>query len=166
MVFSGFFDFELEVHMADRVKNPSPRRERDLQMDLDLPRPYPRVQKDFHLPSRTRQSETASTDLGKLVQRYKLAGGLPPSTLTYGDVSDFPADRLEALQRVASAKEAFDALPLLVRNACGFDPRRLEEWVVGNPDLAREAGLLKPRDPEPSSPAKPASSADAGEGQE
>lgn len=131
-------------------------------------RPYPRVQKVFNKPSLTRQSEMASTDLHGLVRRYGMSGGIPPSSLRFGDVTGLPESRLEAFERIQQAKEAFDALPLKVRQAVGHDSRRLEDWIVANPELARELlndhmEPVQPAVPKPS-PANPTSSGGAGEG--
>lgn len=120
-------------------------------------RPYPRVQVEFTEPTRTRHSESVYTDLNTIVAKYQKAGALPPSDLLYGDVSDFPVDRLEALQRIDAAREAFESLPFKVRQAVDHDPRLLEQWIAANPAQAREFGLLRPVDlaPQPSSPETP-----------
>lgn len=135
------------------------------KLDAQSPnlRPYPRVGKTFTKPSKTRVSEMASTDLGALVRRFKMAGGIPPSQLRFGDVSGLPTSRLEAMTRIDAAMDAFNELPLKVRQAVNHDPRRLEDWLVSNPQLAAEYGLVTISD-EKSSPANPTSSGGAGEG--
>lgn len=128
-------------------------------------RPYPRVQKHFYKPSLTRRSEMPSTDLKALVRRYQQAGALPPSQLQYGDVSALPKSRLEAMEALEAAREAFQSLPLKVRQAVNHDPRLLEQWIVANPQLAVEYGLAV-EVPKSSSPANPSSSGGAGEGKD
>lgn len=141
---------------ADKVRSPEEPVAR---------RAAPRVQLEFHLPTRTRGSETPATDLHSIVARYQRVGALPPSTLQYADVSDVPTSRLEAMEVLDRAKAAFESIPLKVRQAINHDPRGLEAWIVSNPVKARKYGLLaeKPQ-PKPSSPENPASSGDPGEG--
>lgn len=133
--------------------------------DTDPVRPYPRVSLEFTEPSRTRGSETPSTDLQTIVNRYRQVGALPPSTLQYGDATELPTSRLEAMEIIASAAAAFADLPLKVRQAVNHDPRNLEAWIKGNPELARQYGLFDdPKQPSPSE--NPPSSGDPGEGEE
>lgn len=125
--------------------------------DMVLPeRPRPRYQKFFEKPSRTRASEAHGTDLKALVERFRISGASPPP-MQYGDASGLPQSRLEAMQLMSDAAEAFQSLPLKVRQAISHDPRRLEEWIFNNPDLAREHGLLAELSPQ-SSPESPPSS--------
>lgn len=137
------------------------------KLDVQSPdlRPYSRVQKFFYKPSKTRASEMPSTDLKRLVQRFQLAGGLPPSHLSYGDATGYPGSKLEAMQAIERARDAFAGLPLKVRQAVGHDPRNLEDWIRSNPQLAADAGLITLPDSDKSSPAKPTSSGGAGEGE-
>lgn len=134
---------------------------------LEGGRPFPRVQLEFKLPSKTRASELANTDLKTLVNRFRLAGALPPNHLSYGDTTQFPTTRLEAMEKLQAAADAFSAFPLKVRQALNHDPRNLTPaWVGANPQLAYEAGLIElPKAPAPS-PANPTSSGGAGEGKE
>nr|QJB20486.1 MAG: internal scaffolding protein [Microvirus sp.] len=138
--------------MADKVKVPL--------------RPYPRVSLQFKKPSKTRASEMASTNLKALVERFRISGQAPPP-MQFGDATGLPGSRLEAMERLQAAQDAFNDLPFKVRQAVGHDPRGLEAWIASNPQLAAEYGLLEPVSPppQPSSPAKQASSADAGEGE-
>lgn len=129
---------------------------------LDESRPYPRVSKGFNNPSKTRQSEMANTDLKKLVERFRISGQLPPPQ-RYLDVSTLPKSRLEAFQAMQAGAEAFESLPLKVRQAVNHDPRGLEDWILGNPQLAAEYGLLENLSTPPS-PENPTSSGDPGEG--
>lgn len=151
--------------MAQKTKVPLGFDDRvDPDFSVAVHRPFPRVQKHFTRPSKTRQSEIASVDLKSIVRRYQQAGALPPSSLQFADVSNLPKDRLEAMNVISDALEAFQDLPLKVRQAVGHDPRLLEEWIRSNPQLAVEAGLLIPQDsPKSSSPKAPASSSGAGE---
>jgi len=126
-------------------------------------RPHPRVQLEFKLPSRTRQSETAATDLNAIVARHRKAGMPFPDDKPYGDVTNMPKDRLEALGQIQAAREAFESLPFKVRQAVNHDPRRLEEWLVNNPELARSYGMLRPK-VDPSSPPENQSSSGTDEG--
>lgn len=144
--------------MAKKTKKPF--------LDLtEASRPYPRVQKHFTPgTSKTRRSEMPSTDLKSIVRRYNLSGGIPPSQLQYGDVTGLPGSKLEGLILIEEAMEAFRELPLAVRQAIGHDPRALEAWIVSNPQLAIEHGLLKPKTPLKSSPVNLTSSADEEEG--
>lgn len=152
--------------MADKVKKLKLDQAFNAVSDMPPARPYPRVVKVFTKPSKTRASEMASTDLKSLVHRFRLSGQSPPP-MQYADFTGMPQSRLEAMQRLQDAREAFEALPLKVRQAVGHDPRGLEAWIYSNPKLAAEYGLLEPvSQPAPSSsPAKQASSADAGEGE-
>lgn len=127
-------------------------------------RPHRRVSVDFVLPTRTRHSETAATDLKSIVARYQKVGSLPPMDMQFGDVSELPTDRLEAMEIMAAAAAAFADLPFKVRQAINHDPRLLEQWIVGNPAQAREYGLLAPL-PQQASPPKAPSSSGTDEGE-
>lgn len=127
----------------------------DSKRQAAVKRPSRRVQLEFTLPTRTRGSETASTDLKTIVRRYQQVGALPPSHLQFGDATELPASRLEAMEIIAQARAAFESLPLKVRQAIDHDPRRLEDWMNSNPDLAREYGLFTEASPQPSPPPSP-----------
>jgi len=113
--------------------------------------------------TRTRRSEMAGTSLHSLVAKYQRAGALPPSNLRHGDSTLVPKSRLDALLSIQEAAERFQELPLKVRQAIGHDPRRLEDWIVSNPQLALEHGLLVERPLKSSFPQAAASSSGAGE---
>lgn len=120
----------------------------------------PRVQKVFNKPSKTRASEVANTNLKALVDRFRLSGGFAPP-MQYGDVSDLPTSRLEAMEVIQAASDAFYDLPLKVRQAVGHDPRNLDTFIAGNPELARQFGLLAQAST-PTIPAEQSQPADAG----
>lgn len=129
--------------------------ETDVVID-GIVRPYPRIQKTFYEPSLTRASEAAHTDLKKLVERFRISGQAPPPQ-NFGDVSSLPQSRLEAMERMQDGLDAFAGLPLKVRQAVGHDPRQLEAWIAGNPQLAFEFGLMA-ETYTPPSPENPTSS--------
>lgn len=132
------------------------------KVKVDESRPFPRVSKGFSKPSKTRQSEMVNTDLKKLVERFRISGqSAPPQRFL--DVSTLPKSRLEAFEAMQAGREAFESLPLKVRQAVDHDPRRLEDWILGNPQLAAEHGLLENLQTPPS-PENPSSSGDPGEG--
>lgn len=121
-------------------------------------RPFPRVQVEFTEPTRTRNSETPSTDLKSIVARYQKVGALPPMDMQFGDLTDLPTTRLDAMELMAAGAAAFADLPFKIRQAINHDPRLLEQWIVANPDQARSAGLLKQAVPQSSPPETPSSS--------
>ena len=115
--------------------------------------------KVFTVASRTLQSEVPMTDLNGLLHRYREAQNFPErSGNSYGDVSDYPKDKLEALlaaaEQTQNAVEAFKSLPMDIRIACGHDPRNLDLWLQAHPG-AFDA-YSKTEEPVPAEPSEDA----------
>lgn len=141
--------------MADKVKK----------------RPYPRVALRFEQPTRTRHSEAAALHLPSIVARYAprdIRGRIDLDALVqdpsrqYGDVTDLPTSRLEAMERIRDSIEAFQELPFKLRQSINHDPRLLEQWIVANPQQAFEYGLLQPHPQSSPPPSPPSSGTDEG----
>lgn len=98
--------------------------------------------------SRTQQSFRDECDINVLVQRFGLSGELPTGVRmpTYGDyteVSDFKS----AMDAIAHANEAFDAMPANVRARFNNDPAAFVDFCsdVANRDEAVKLGLVLPQ---------------------
>lgn len=107
-----------------------------------------------HDESMTQQG-APDADLNVLMDRMGLKdGSVLPATLGvtdpryYGDFTDMPTDLREALDRVHTAEELFNALPAKLRNRFSNDPLSLYNWVndASNLDEAIKLGLLARRE--------------------
>lgn len=106
--------------------------------------------------SRTKQADSATTDLKAIVNKYITHGQpLPERDLHYGDftnVSDYHA----AHNRMIEAQEQFAALPAAVRRHCENDPGKFLDLVF-DPDRRgelEELGMVPERAPAGAPPAK------------
>lgn len=105
-----------------------------------------RVQYFSEAPSKTDQSFKQDCDVNNIMARFIKTGQvnhLAKGTAAYHDVSEVP-DLDEALNIVAKAQEAFDALPATVRRRFGNSPTEMVNFLV-DPKNAQEAhnlGLL------------------------
>lgn len=95
--------------------------------------------------SLARESFAQECDINEIVRRFGLTGQLPtgavvPTYLDFEDVFDYHS----AMNAVAAAGEAFDALPAEVRARFGNDPGALVEFVSqeGNRAEAERLGLV------------------------
>lgn len=104
-------------------------------------------------PSRTKQAHVDECDINKIVARIR-KNGFAPLNLSemrgafYGDVTNAPADYMEAQALVMRVETTFAALPAEIREKFGNNPAELAKAVI-NP-LRREEmekmGLIKPED--------------------
>lgn len=97
--------------------------------------------------TRTQQHFKDECDINTIVRRFGVTGELPVGTRapTYGDftgVSDFQT----AMNAVARANEAFDALPASWRKRFDHDPQKFLEFCekAENRDEAVRLGLVMP----------------------
>lgn len=95
--------------------------------------------------SLTKQSFASEVDINTIVDRFGLSGELPVGVRmpVYGDftgVSDFHS----AVNAVAKANEAFDAMPAKVRARFKNDPAEFLEFVADANNIveARKLGLV------------------------
>lgn len=102
-----------------------------------------RVQKNFALPSRTKQSFKDECDINKIMKRFKKTVGTDYLNRfqgyldgRYGDFSEV-ADYRSALHQVRQAEEVFMALPAKVRGRFSNDPAQFLDFVQ-NPNNAEE----------------------------
>lgn len=117
----------------------------------------------FSKPSRTKQSFREECDINKLMARYAKIGVspfLPPDFSKFGDFTN-PPEYQDALNRVISANQMFEALPARIRERFLNDPAKFLAFVSDpkNTDEARVLGILNP-----SPPAEPPLPPDGGEG--
>lgn len=98
--------------------------------------------------SLTKQSFKAECDINEIVRRFGLTGELPIGVRapTYGDFADV-FDYHSAMNAIARAGEAFDAMPAEVRARFHNDPGEFLEFVNndGNRDEAVKLGLVLPK---------------------
>lgn len=78
----------------------------------------------FNDPSLTKLQFAADCDLSNIVKRFIKTGELPNqvSRPTIGDASELPSDFFAALSPAVQAAQAFEQLPLEVRNEFNNDP--------------------------------------------
>ncbi len=105
-------------------------------------------------PGRTRQSFAADADMNNIYSKYQRNGILgdpsaPVRKMFFGDFTD--VDFNASANKLASVKQAFDALPSNVRDRFDNDPAQLLDFIVdpANKDEAVELGLLELPAPEP-----------------
>jgi len=98
-------------------------------------------------PTRAQQQFRDECDINTLVRRFGVTGKIPVSPLPpkYGDftgVNDFHT----AVNSIAAANEAFDALPAAVRSRFHNDPGEFVEFVTTASNRAEleKMGLLVP----------------------
>lgn len=124
---------------------------------------------DFNDPegqslSRTKQAFKEECDINVIIQKWQSTGITDhinlarPSYLDY----DTPDDYLDAVNRVISAQNSFDALPSAVRSRFQNDPQQLLAFLQdgNNHEEAQSLGLLEEAatpapTPAPASPAEP-----------
>ena len=128
--------------------------------------PRVRVQFDFLQPSRTQQHFKDECDIDRILTKYSQTGFLvdplaPRRDFLFGDFSE-SVSFMDAQNRIARVREAFDSLPSQIRDRFANDPYRLLSWLEdsNNTEEAVKLGLLpesslpKP-DPVPADPVKP-----------
>lgn len=96
----------------------------------------------FRDASRAKQSFKEEADINTIVRRFGVTGELPSGVRvpSYGDfsgVSDFHS----AMNVVAQANEAFDAMPAAVRKRFDHDPGKFLDFVADRKNLEEAARL-------------------------
>lgn len=109
--------------------------------------------------SRTQQHFKDECDIDRILKKYSATGFLvdplaPRRQPLFGDFSE-SMSFMEAQNRVAAVREAFEALPSALRDRFANDPYRLLAWCEdpANFEEAVELGLLTPppkKEPAPS----------------
>lgn len=96
--------------------------------------------------SMTKQSFAEECDINTIVKRFRLTGEMPtdvrmPEFGDYKDVKDFHT----AMNAVALANEAFDAMPAEVRAKFQNDPAKFVDFCLddANYEEAKKLGLVK-----------------------
>lgn len=102
-------------------------------------------------PSLTKQSFRDEVDINTIVRRFGLTGELPTGVAvpSYGDYSGV-VDFHTAMNAVAKANEAFDAMPGEVRARFHNDPQEFLEFFAdeANRGEAEKLGLVVPKKPD------------------
>ena len=114
--------------------------------------------------SLARQEFREECDINTIVARFGLSGELPSGVVApqYGDFRSIGSYH-DAMNAVARANEAFDAMPAEVRSRFQNDPGQFVDFV-GNPENRLEAekmGLVVPRPQVEPAAAAPGSDAPA-----
>lgn len=106
-----------------------------------------RVQVVFKDVSLAEQSSLEETDINTIVRRFGLTGELPTGVRqpTYGDYEDV-MDYHTAMNAIAEANEAFEAMPADVRRRFDNDPGKFVDFCSdeANRDEAAKLGLVLP----------------------
>lgn len=114
--------------------------------------------------SLTQQSFKEESDINTIVERFGLTGQLPDNVLPpqYGDFTGV-VDYHSAMNAVAQAGEAFDALPAVMRARFGNDPANLIAFLEDPSNQAEAVSLGLVNAPSaPSLPVSVPSGTDAG----
>ena len=95
--------------------------------------PRVRVQFDFLQPSRTQQHFKDECDIDRILTKYSQTGFLvdplaPRRDFLFGDFSE-SVSFMDAQNRIARVREAFDSLPSQIRDRFANDPYRLLSWL-------------------------------------
>nr|QJB19616.1 MAG: internal scaffolding protein [Microvirus sp.] len=107
----------------------------------------------FTQPSKTKQAHLQECDINKIVARIR-KNGFAPLNLSemrgafYGDVTNAPADYMEAQALVMRVETTFAALPAEIREKFGNNPAELAK-AVANPSRREELekmGLVQPEE--------------------
>lgn len=117
----------------------------------ELNHPRPRV--DFsQSPSMTRQEFAAEANVNNLLKRYATTGAFyDPLTMAranrkplFGDFTHF-ADFTACQNAIIEAQNAFDALPVEIREKFNYDPGKLIDWLSddANREEAIKLGLIE-----------------------
>lgn len=100
-------------------------------------------------PSMAKQSFAEEVDINTIVRRFGISGQLPvgvrmPSYEDFTEVHDFKS----AMDAIALAREAFDAMPAHVRERFDNDPAKFVDFTSddGNLAEARKLGLVPPEE--------------------
>lgn len=99
--------------------------------------------------SLTDQSGVAAADIRNIVNRH-IKSGVPFQGVNWGETNFVGCDDyMSAMNKIADADEAFEALPSKVRKRFANDPARLLEFVsnADNYDEALKLGLVRKREP-------------------
>lgn len=112
-----------------------------------------RSQKHFSTTGQTKQEFKEECSISAMIQKYQQKNIMPavnPNLPKYGDFSNVPTLH-EAVNQIAAARDAFMALPSLVRRRFGNDPSELVEYLKDpeNEAEAVELGLATARAIEP-----------------
>lgn len=111
--------------------------------------------------SLAKQSFAEECDINTIVKRFGLTGKLPEGVRmpTYGDFTGLQ-DFHQAMNAIAMANEAFDAMPAHVRSRFDNDPGKFVDFCSNkdNLDEARKLGLVAPQEAPGAAPGAPAGS--------
>lgn len=86
----------------------------------------------FTMPSRTKQSELADSDINNIMARYATTGQLPamrdPSKAIYGDFAQIE-DYQTSLAKVMEAEDKFNSLPSELRRKFDYSPQKMIDFI-------------------------------------
>lgn len=100
-------------------------------------------------PHLTVQDQVRDCDINEIVKRFTIQDLTNQvKAAPFADVSILPNDYQEALNLVLSAEDAFDALPVAVRDRFGYNPGAVLAFVSDNRnyDEAVKLGLVRPKE--------------------
>lgn len=125
---------------------------------------------DFHEGIGADQSFVEECDINTIMARIVESGDPSPLLVdgkVFGDVdvTELPADFMQAQMLIAEANQAFDQLPLRIRQRFNFQPSALVDFLgdAGNLDEAVRLGLaVRPSDVPATPPAAASSAAASG----
>lgn len=99
-------------------------------------------------PSMAKQAFKAECDINTIVRRFGVTGELPTGVRmpTYGDYTGL-TDYHTALNAIAQANEAFDAMPAEIRKRFNNNPGEFVDFCSdeANRDEAMKLGLIVPK---------------------
>lgn len=113
-----------------------------------------KVVKEFHEPSRVKQSFARECDINNIMARYEKDGLISHVNRVEGRYGDFggPPDYQEAMNKVVAAQDMFMSLPAKLRARFGNDPGEFLGFATDpkNVDEMIKMGLaVKREDPKP-----------------
>ena len=111
-----------------------------------------RIQTVFEKPTRCQQHMAEACDLNRIMARYMKQTGdrhlerLPEAQGVFADFT-LLGDYQENLNRALAVRDAFQALPSIIRAELSNDPAQLEPWLSNpeNTERAIKYGLMKPK---------------------
>lgn len=123
-----------------------------------------RVQKTFHLPSKTKQSFKDECNINNIMSKYMKDGLLEHVNEHKGQYTDLPEfeDYHDALNQIQHAQDSFASLTAHIRGSFNNDPAEFLEFIL-DPDNKDEIvslglGVI------PETPGSPDPAPDPGEG--
>jgi len=92
----------------------------------------------FNEETRTKQADKNACDINKIVAKYRKDGTLPALIKQNGRYGDFSSgiDYMDAMMKVRTGQEQFEALPSHVRKKFSNDPAEFLEFATDPKNMA------------------------------